>query len=512
MNKNSPLRTLKLPTGKVKILLDRLGLEKTWKSLIVTHIFVSHPHFTDISSSPEFAGAETLSEDLLEDLSIGQTSILYEYSLAHIDKDSRREAGQYFTPDDVSLFLASKSRQFKPGVWLDPCSGIGNLSYWLAFQQDNPEDFLLHHLKLVDRDPLALLIARALFTIRFQREENGLFAKIKDNFVRLDFLETSAIPDHDYAILNPPYNAGIEDNTFRTGKARDTYSYFLERVINSSTGFISITPQSFTHAGKFSELRAMLLETYQNLDIYCFDNIPDSIFKGVKFGSVNTNKVNSTRAAVIVAQQGKGHGYRITPMLRWLTSQRTEMLSRADEFLGVFIPSTKMFLKVGAGLAGLQKELLGKATLRDYTSKTPTPYSLTIPSTPRYFTPAVKRNLSRSPTGYRMLYFHSAADRDKFYVYLNSSLFYWWWRANDDGLKISAGTLDTVPVMDGLTSHPDLVEKLEESERVNLVNKVNSGRANENVKHSVSLIQEINDRICPVYQDSLFLTHRNTYL
>lgn len=505
----------KLPTGKVEAKLDVMGIEKTWKSLIKTHVHLSHPEFIPtISESPLFLDALIGDEDLLEGLSIGQKSILYEFSLAHSDTSSRKNEGQYFTPDDVAIFLAERSDDFKEGVWLDPCSGIGNLSWWLTERQEAPEEFVKNHLRLTDRDPLALLIARALFAISFQKESDNLFAEIEKNFTVLDFLDAENLPAHDYAILNPPYVSVPSDTRFKTFKARDTYAYFLERVIETSKGFISITPQSFVNSSKFVTLRTLLMDNYKAFDIYCFDNIPDSIFKGVKFGSQNTNKANSTRAAVIVAKgdEQSSDGYRITPLLRWLTSERKQMLTSADTFLTPFEPSKEMFPKIGNSLIGLYDNLKGSAsgTLKNFLSKKPTEFSLVVPSTPRYFTPAVKRELVRS--SYKTLYFNNAEDRDKFYVYLNSSILYWWWRVVDGGMTLSLLTLETLPIIDSWTGDADLAQQLKESEQENLVCKMNAGKPNENVKHDLGLIAKINETVCPEYADALLHTHKNSYL
>src|SRR5690606_33442766 len=129
------------------------------------------------------------------------------------------------------------------------------------------------------------------------------------------------------AILNPPYAQTVADEKFKTFAARDLYAYFLEKIIDTSEGFISITPQSFTHSTKFTALRELLINKYENISIYSFDNMPDSIFKGIKFGSINTNTVNSTRAAITVAHKSKNKNHKMTPLLRWVSSTRSEMLS-----------------------------------------------------------------------------------------------------------------------------------------------------------------------------------------
>ena len=171
-------------------LLDALGLRKTWLSLLATN-FQDRQDLAYIFFSPEFEGAGLLDRDLLEGLSIGEVSVLYEYSHAREDADARKSNGQFFTPDDVADFMASYARKFPQGRWLDPCSGIGNLSWHLIAQQDDPEEFLRTQVVLSDKDDLALLIARTLLTAAFQKTYPALFDDIRPNFVTLDFLSVA---------------------------------------------------------------------------------------------------------------------------------------------------------------------------------------------------------------------------------------------------------------------------------------------------------------------------------
>lgn len=500
---------IRLPVDALRPLLDEHGLKGTWLGLLSAHVRHSHDHLsTSILSHAEFAEAPEFEEDLLAGLSIGQQSVLYEFSLAYVDRDSRKDEGQYFTPDDVAKFMAERCKGFdSDGVWLDPCSGVGNLSHWLAASQSNPENFVRNHLVLADRDPLALFIARVLLAVSFQKGDTDLFNAIEGNFHVQDFL-LGEIPQHDYVIVNPPYVGVKEDSNYITAKARDTYAYFLERIILSSRGFVSITPQSFTNGAKFSALRGLLKKNEaMGFDVYCFDNVPDSIFKGVKFGSTNTNKVNSTRAAVIVYGKTE-ETRRITPLLRWKTSERSELLLRADEFLSE-LPDAELLPKVSGGLLGLYGEASDAPTLKSVLSKAETPYKLTVPSTPRYFIPAVKRELERSSA--KTVYFHSQEDLDRYYPYLNSSLLYWWWRVNDGGMTLSMETLNSLPLLGRVDEDSsDFAARLEDSERDNVVVKMNAGKPNENVKHPLGLVGELNQFFFAGYEEELLKSHANS--
>jgi hypothetical protein len=516
---------LQFDASKLQSLLDQHGLELTWKSILVTHL-QKHPHLAYVSKSEVFRSIHPLGIDLIEGLTIGEVGVLYEYSVAASDSESRKSSGQYFTPDDVAIFMAGHSSFnlfSKNGVWLDPCSGIGNLSWHLASMQTDPEQFVLERLLLSDRDSLALLIARTLFTVSFQTKRKELFLDLENRFVTFDFLSVAdrgelsfgensglqKIPKHDYVIVNPPYLATKRDNRFETEAAGDLYAYFLENIIKTSKGFISVTPQSFTNAGKFKSLRAMLLSNFSFIRIYCFDNVPANVFKGIKFGSKNTNTSNSIRAAIMVASN-RGEGKEITSLLRWTSTQRDSIFRQAENFLSTVELTESFFPKVNAAFQPLYEDLTKKnhAKLSDLVSKNGD-YTLTIPSSPRYFIPALKTPVARSSM--HQLSFGTEDDMNRAYLLINSSLAYWWWRVRDGGMTLSLETLLSTPLTN-FALNEALLRDLEHSEVVNKVYKLNAGVNQENVKHNPDLISRLNRHVLPKWAEKLQLTHSNSEL
>ena len=507
-------KQLQYAINKIPVLLTQFGLKQTWLNLLFTHL-KQQEKFHYITESKEFNHCEILKTNLLENLEITEIGTLYEYSLASLNYRNKKQNGQYFTPKDVSKLLANYSKRFNIGKWYDPCCGIGNLSWFLIDIQENKEDFLKNNLILSDKDKLALFIARVLLTISFQNKETNLFNEIEQNFIEFDFLSVSQnglfdslhqIPKHDYVIVNPPYFNCSEDARFETSKCTDLYAYFLENIIKTSKGFISITPQSFTNAEKFTSLRSLLLKMFENLTIYCFDNVPDSIFKGVKFGSTNTNHSNSVRAAIIVAGSNFA-GRKITSLMRWRTVERKEMFANLDKFLSEVTLTNKYFPKVSSFFADFYKSLNLNKTLGNIVSNKETKYALYIPSSPRYYISALKKPVKRSSM--KTLYFNNENDYNKAYLLLNSSLTYWWWRVKDGGMTLSEETLNTIPLVD-FDIQNNLIQKLEISENTHKVYKLNAGIEQENVKHPLDLIDNVNTVLYRA--NYLTMCHKNSDL
>lgn len=499
---------LSISTSTLRDRLDEHGIQRTWMGLLRTHILNSEQSTHYILQASQFQDAPLFEQDMLKGLSVGQVSVLYEFSLSYVSAEDRKNSGQYFTPDDVAQMMARQSLSFDSGVWLDPCSGVGNLSYWLVHTQSDPLFFLKNKMLLSDRDPLALFIARALLALSFPTQE-GLFFEIEGNFIVRDFLDDEVV-EHDYIIMNPPYvTLTTKDTRFDTADALNLFAWFMERAIKTSRGFVSITPQGFTNGKKFESLRAMMKDSGKGFDIMCFDNVPDAIFRGIKFGSTNTNQSNSTRAAVTVF--GASSERRITRMLRWTATQRAEMLSKAPDFLGR-MTEAPIFPKASEGTQGLLKQCLDQPTLQTLLVKRQTPHSLTVATTPRYYTSAVRRPLQR--TSARKLYFSSEDDLNRVYPYLNSSFLFWWWMVDDGELTLSQRTLwnlPLLPVIDKLGSD-NFISDLKKSERDNVTIKMNAGRANENVKHSMSLVSLLNQHYFPEWAEELELFHSNSVL
>lgn len=520
-------------TQALLLLLDQHegDIKRTWLSALRGLVLDrnSHGEFDDILSHPWLKQSSVPPpQGLLDNMSIAELSVLYEFLLSRRSMKTKRRNGQFFTPDDIAIFMAKRALKFPSGTWIDPCCGVGNLSHWLVSCHKTPERFLLDQCRFVDIDELALLTARVLKSLAFQRDEKDLFTKLEPNFQAGDFLQESLLEpppfagEYDYVLMNPPY-VQTADSTgqFASSASRDLYAFFLERALVNAKGMVAITPQTFTNGARHRDLREIFINNCAEAKIYCFDNVPDTVFRGFKFGSENSNQVNSTRAAISVtlrkhAGRPSAREISVTPLLRWRSSERAEMLEDADSYL-IQPPGlgVHLFPKVMPGLSSRYEAMLECGTsLSDIARVSPGRRCLNVPTTPRYFISATKRDLKRSSQ--TTLCFESEDDLRLAYLTLNSSLAYFWWRARDGGMTLSRETLMSLPVQTSLDVRSGeaerLVKALRSSEKRNVVVKVNAGRPNENVKHPLSLIHRLNTFVASGDEDRLLDLHKNSVL
>ena len=462
----------------------------------------------------------------LADMSVGELGVVYEALLALSDPKSRRRDGQYFTPDDVAKFMVAEADHFPAGTWLDPCCGIGNLSWHLAASQDDPSTFVERRLSLVDLDEVALASAEAILTASFAaRGNHGVLPALVARSQEGDFLSARITVTADYVIMNPPYGRTKRQDGYATARAGDLYAYFMEKVSDSTKGFVSVTPASYLGGLRYVPLRNIL--STRSGRIYVFDNVPDTIFRGYKYGSTNTSTTNFVRACITVAdpqvvgsvsglipQSADISGWLITPIIRWTRANRKAMWEGLRGFLvplrrapggewAKLMPGTEAVWDALCGPEGLAQpgsedsdakarclaDLLVVGSPEDGESL----YRLWVASTPRYYVSASKKPLQRSSC--HVLTFQSPEAKNQAYLLLNSSLAYWWWRCVDGGITLQKRTLASLPLPPLLeevsAGRPDLLAELESSDSRDIQLKLNAGRINENVKRPRDLVEEI---------------------
>lgn len=459
----------------------------------------AHIHDHWLGVEPDFDG-------VLSGLSIGEIGACYEALLALTNRESRKRSGQFFTPDDAAQFMARHSLSFPSGMWLDPCCGVGNLSWHLASVQDDPADFVAERLTVMDIDPVALKTAVALIGAQFLAADNVAgFEAFSARALRQNFLTRRTTCRVDYVIVNPPYARAPEQKGYLTGGTQEYFAYFLERIARQAHGFISVTPASYVSAPKYQVLRDILDSAYQGGRVYVFDNVPDTFFRGYKYGSTNTSTTNFVRAAVTVCSPQETQ-WQITPIMRWQALDRPRLWQRAEQMLSPrIIGPHGQWVKLLPGMGAMWGSLTGsQKTLRDLLVSQATPHHLDVALTPRYYISAAFRSLERGSKV--TLYFPDEGARDLAALVLNSSLPYLWWRALDGGVTLTKKVLLSVPIPASLESAApqtlaDMVRRLRESEQSAVVTKQNAGRANENVKHSADLVRELDAVVLPELTD-----------
>lgn len=459
---------------------------------------------------PEVLGVKATGEDHLRGLSIGEIGVCYEALLALMHRGDRRSSGQFFTPDDAARFMARQSADFPDGAWLDPCCGVGNLSWHLASFQEDPGAFVRDHLTLIDLDDTALRTAIALIGSDWaDHGDESALRNLKERSRRRDFLSTAKLPTHDYVIVNPPYAHASEHAGYETARTRDLFAYFLERVAKTSRGFIAVTPASYLAAPKFQVLRDVVGRECDGGRIFVFDNVPDTLFRGYKFGSNNTSKTNFVRAAITVCAPGQT-SWMITPILRWQAAAREAMFRDCPRLLAPLrVGPHGEWAKLGPGMEKIWDTLVeSDTTIGDLVVNEETEWSLDVGLTPRYYISATFRTLDRGSKA--TLHFRTEDARNRAALVLNSSVPYLWWRALDGGVTLPRRVLMSTPVPN-FAVDADLLDALRISEDANLVTKLNAGRENENVKHPESLVTSLNGAVMPGDHDLGLLYASNMF-
>lgn len=467
----------------------RARTRSNWLGALARLVGDMRPDLADVLI--DHLGVEPTTDSALMRLSMGEIGVVYEALIALSDHRSRREKGQYFTPDDVAQFMASQSGRFaENGHWLDPCCGVGNLSFHLARSMPDAAQFVSNRLTLIDMDPVALKSAIALLVANFAAPGDAVaLANLAQRSVVRDFLAPTPLPEYTYAIVNPPYARAARNPRFTTADAGELYAYFLERIAKTSDGFIAITPAAHLGGTKYASLRG-ILSGLSGGDVLVFDNVPDTCFRGYKYGSTNTSKTNFVRAAITVSAPGDD-GWKVSPILRWAARSRLRMWRGARSLLMPlrFGPAGE-WAKIMPKTEAVWDTLAGSdVRLRDLVTRERTVYQLHVASTPRYYISATKRDLDRGSK--HTLYFRSKANLEKAYLLLNSSLPYWWWRCLDGGITLPLRTLLSTPVPATLKATRAIVRRLEATEESGVVTKLNAGRQNENVRRPRELVDSI---------------------
>lgn len=432
---------------------------------------------------------------------------MYEIGLAIQDKKQKKENGQYYTPDDVAFVMSEWFDSLEGKKLCDVGCGTGKLILtYLDYIGKDRALKLLNEGKvyLYDIDTVALKICKTAILLKYGKE---LKDKIHD--IAGDFLSSKIqLPQNCKVISNPPYAAiqqiGLYWNKTKVlSDSRELYSIFMEKIIKYSHSSVIITPYSFISGSKFYSLRTFMNQ--YNGEIYSFDNVPGNIFCGRKHGIFNTNTSNSVRAAITVVRKNNSDGFRLTPLIRFKSTERKDLLQckTLESFLSPKrqkISSDKpMYYKCFKELQPLYDRIIEKAgdhILAELVSQNGE-HVLSMPNTCRYFTSAVSGKMNRN--GQITLHFDDEKKYNYVYCLINSSFAYWHWRLFDGGITYPISLLLKMPVIYNILSEDDhlyfkeIVNEMSSTANAFVVKKKNVG-IQENIKYPRQYRDRINQR------------------
>ncbi|MDE6474642.1 MAG: SAM-dependent methyltransferase [Clostridia bacterium] len=472
--------------------IENLGIEKTW-SYICQYVlkYGENKDFLNISNFVE----------------------MYEIALALVDKQNKKESGQYYTPEDVALVMSKWFDKIEAKNICDVACGTGKLilTYFDYIGKKRTIDILNNRrLYIYDLDSIALKICKTSILLKY-----GLEYEDKINVIQGDFLNKKiTLPEDCKVISNPPYTNinNIPPSWDKTNVLLDTkelYSVFIEKIIKQSSASVIITPYSFIGGSKFYSLRK-LMNNYNGF-IVSFDNVPGNIFCGRKHGIFNTNTSNSVRAAITVVENKYGiNGFKLSPLIRFKNKERDRLLQ--CEVLENFIYEKyqivdtmhSMYFKCDKRLGEIFNawKSCSKKTLNDYVGNQGC-YKLSMPNTCRYFTTASNKLLNR--TGQIELNFEEESVFNFIYCLINSSFAYWYWRIYDGGITYPKKLLLSMPIFyDKITQEDKAFFNSLASEMIKLsdnfiVHKNNIG-IQENIKFPRKYRDLINERLLKILQ------------
>ena len=151
--------------ASLKRQISKYGFVDFWDMFIQTYVYKQRP---DLESTPSSIDID-LSSKCFDIDNIGD---LYEIALEYVNKISKKELGQYYTPADVADFMSMKLiNTIEPSDNIaDVCCGTGNLiiSVLKNMSKDQAYNFIkTNKLYLYDLDETAIKLALMKIAILF---------------------------------------------------------------------------------------------------------------------------------------------------------------------------------------------------------------------------------------------------------------------------------------------------------------------------------------------------------
>ena len=464
-------------------------------------------------------GIDSFSKNIIDFYDIGR---LYEIGLAVENKNIKKQAGKYFTPNDISQLMAELliENQHVTSI-ADVGCGCGNLIIDVLdkIKKRSPEEFenLSGQIYLYDIDKTALKICVARINVLFGIPSD------KIHIIHGDFLsKKTKLPLNCYVISNPPYSKVLEikqDWEFKESitQSKDLYIGFIEKIIKKAKKAVIISPQSYIVGNNFSSIRNVLNE-FGSGEIYSFDNVPGTIFNGKKAGVFNTNTSNGVRASILTFNRTKEKGYRLTHLIRFKSEQRQDIVNisylknQLGNHVQNLIQPLKCFKELEDFVYSLKSEETISSLLETNGDQHNECFRINVNSSARYFIIGSVKKLNRGGTF--SLYAKDEQSFYKLYALLNSSYAYLWWRMMDGGILLPKSLILRIPLPEQLDLNAKIISLCKEmikEENCFLVYKKNAGALQESIKFPVSYREILNKELFGNYPFELVHSNKEIY-
>ncbi|OGS19197.1 MAG: hypothetical protein A2219_06580 [Elusimicrobia bacterium RIFOXYA2_FULL_50_26] len=317
-----------------------------------SHISVESIHRENAMNLTAYA--ERIAEDYLSTSSVNE----------------RKSKGQFFTPQQVSLFMAGLLDINKQNFnVLDPGAGTGMLSAAVCESvlfSRKKIDFSLDAYE-TDLEVIPLLddVLRKCQSVLQENGHKFKYRIIPEDFIldnshrikaQLDFEEKETPLSYDYVISNPPYFKLNKNSpqTLLLGEIAsgqpNIYTFFMTlalEMLKPDGKMMFITPRSFCSGLYFKAFRKWLLQHGRITNIHMFESrsdvfgndavLQESIITGIM---PQKNKAENEKVAITTSQNGSFQN------LNKADIDYQDMLHQMDGQLMIKIPVTKTDVKV----------------------------------------------------------------------------------------------------------------------------------------------------------------------
>lgn len=410
----------------------------------------------------------------------------------------RRDNGKYYTPADVTAGMVSevleKWRNSRLGNELsgeslrvlDPTVGAG--AFLIQMARALYESPMFSGGEQTDEEIRKTIVEDCLFGIDIDREALAVCKMslwlwvqpceqpvvIDRHFIHQNILSKEEVwqellgTERFHMIIgNPPYvkvaKSSLEHKQalsigLKTADVFNLYAFVYEialRYFLHPQGIQSLIIPLDVTCGKSSErLRAVLLDSGATICVHNFDSVPGYVFNQGKVEQHSDGKSITQRTAIVVCDQTLGHsGVYTTELIRWRTKERHLVFPKRHRSQILIDPSwdcrkgipkigsseeMQIFLRLHSERCTVIERLCQKSTVADVRS-------LRIPTAIRYFIHAhryepefVRAGATLNP---KLLQY-----MELLYIYINSNLFYWYWRVMGNGFILSKSWIEQTPI------------------------------------------------------------------